>query len=244
MLPLVDVKVRSSGRAFFQGMEMNAQNRNQFIVVLLIAAIALLGFNAWRLHKNIQLLKVENERLLQTAEPATSKAAPEDVAIDSGQSAAAGSPAEAIPTNTPAKAPIVNMVNTLSGMAPEPKNYGLTLEETKATPIKGGIKASMKFKATTKEPLGVVTVVVRVSPDESAQILDLGVGDESKFQGVVKRVLPPGKFAIFEGRAEQLENVQIDLSVSGTAVADVRGTVGIGPFDLTIEPDQAIARPK
>ena len=61
---------------------------------------------------------------------------------------------------------------------------------------------------------------------------------------VAKRVTEDGKFAVFQGIAQNAETLEVSLSVSGSAVADVRGTAGIGPFDLDIGPLEATVTPK
>jgi hypothetical protein len=102
----------------------------------------------------------------------------------------------------------------------------------------------MRFRATTTDPLGNVTMVVRLPRGGACRILDLNPTDSAALGSAMKRISDDGTFAVFQGTADRMDAVEFALSVSGAVTADVRGTCGIGPFDLAISADKAAASPK
>jgi len=135
-----------------------------------------------------------------------------------------------------------NMVMTPTGMALEPRNDGLALVDTSSTPSTGGgIHTVLKFDPTISGPLGVIAVVVRLPKSGAARIVDLAPGGNMKYSEIFSRVSEDGKFGVFQIETESLEDFEITLTVTEPVVADVRGTCGIGPYDLTIGDGNAVA---
>jgi len=133
---------------------------------------------------------------------------------------------------------------TPTGFAPLPKTTGLQFEGTQVAPVAGGLQATMRFSPTQEDPPGIVAVVVRLPRDSETRILDLNAAGSMQFSDITKRVSEDGKFAVFQGTAQDAASFEFALSVSGSTVADVRGTAGVGPFDLEIGPLEATVTPK
>ena len=148
-------------------------------------------------------------------------------------------PVEATAAAKPPAGP--TMVLTPTGEALPPRFDGLTLYGTHVVPVPGGLKATMRFTPTTKEALGVVAVVVRLPRDSDARIIDLGQSGGAPMDRLFKRISDDGKFVVFQGTAEVVGAMELALSVSGPATADVRGTCGIGPFSLKVTESGASA---
>jgi hypothetical protein len=132
-------------------------------------------------------------------------------------------------------APMDDRVLTPTGMAKPPRNNGLRLAGAHAVPAEGGIKATMAFTPTTTDPMGIVAVVVRLPRNTASRIIQFGPSAPAMFSDLVGRVSDDGKFAVFQGTAQKLESLELSLSVSEPALADVRGTCGIGPFKLDVK---------
>ncbi len=174
-------------------------------------------------------LQQENEAMRAELARLRAAAAPVDVATTT-QETAAVAVAEA-----PVKAPAGPMtVPTPTGDAPPPRFDGLQLAGTHVVPVPDGLKVTLRFTATTPDPLGVVAVVVRLPRDGDARILDLGQAGGDVMGKLFKRVSEDGKFVVFQGTAEAVSALEFGLTVSGPVTADVRGTCGIGPLSLGI----------
>jgi type II secretory pathway pseudopilin PulG len=226
--------------------------------IVLAIGIALMAFVLWRQQANLTQVRQQMEKLAlenaalqqQTQAPATS---------------APGQPAEAAPlteTATPAAEAVATdaavdeaepaaptqrreeLVATPTGPAPMPRSTGLMLAGTHAAPTEGGQRVTMKFTPTTTEPLGIIALVVRLPRDSASRILDLAPEGSMAFANVSKRISDDGKFAVYHGTPESIAAIEFALSVSGTAVADVRGTCGIGAFDLSFGPGGTTVTPK
>lgn len=144
------------------------------------------------------------------------------------------------PTARPPRGP--ELVPTPGGEAPPPRSEGLVLAGAHAAPATNGIRATMRFTATTEDALGIIAVVVRLPRDGEARIVDLAPLGEGQFSDVSRRVAPDGKFAVYQGTAGKLRAIELALTVSGAAVADVRGTCGVGPLTLAISEGGAEVR--
>lgn len=165
---------------------------------------------------------------------------------------AAPAPAAAVPEPVPPAEPAAEpgVAAPPAPAAPEPvaepgpvvRATGLLLEKTSVEVTDAGLTATLRFAPEGAEPVGVVAIVVRVPRDGDARIVDLGPRGAAKFGDVSKRVAEDGKFAIYQGTPEAVEALEFALSVSAPVAADVRGTAGIGPLELTIGPTEATAR--
>lgn len=131
------------------------------------------------------------------------------------------------------------MVPSPTGAAPQPRADGLALAGVHAAPDGSGMRATMSFTPTTTDPLGIVALVVRLPRDSQSRILDFAPVDNEGIGSVVKRVSDDGKFAVFQGTATDLKKLQVSLAVSAPVTADIRGTCGVGPYQLQIAPGGA-----
>jgi hypothetical protein len=212
-----------------------------FLATLLVLAL-------WRQGKELERIRTENDWLKAQALAAEQGARAERVARavplvepdDPSPPTDAGRPPRA------AAAPGLTepMVMTPTGLAPPPRTTGLTLAGTHVMPIAGGLQATLQFHPTPDEPPGMVALVVRLPRDSASRILDLDTFGSAPLSEVSRRVSEDGKFAVFQATADTAAPIAFALSVSGAVTADVRGTTGIGPFDLEISPLQANAVPK
>ncbi|MEI7437163.1 MAG: hypothetical protein WCL16_10210 [bacterium] len=115
----------------------------------------------------------------------------------------------------------------------------LTLAGVEARPVAGGIEAGLKFTPRTNGPLGHVALVVRMPRNVEAIIIDLKPAGAATFSDSNKTISENGKFACFQGTLGEETNIQFTLSVSAPVTADVRGTHGIGAFQLEVQPTGA-----
>jgi len=235
------------------------------VQLLLLVVVALLTLTLWRQRMDTELMEREYQELErqkleleQMKARATTAAVPTPGATIPALAASAQAPGQAqpAPVEPAATAPspaeqaakpaaaAENLVFTPKGMAPAPRESGLTLAGTHVAPIEGGLSATMQFNPATTDPLGLVAIVVRLPRNGESRILELAPVGSMKFKDVAARVSEDGKFAVFEGTPESVAAIEFALSVSGPAVADVRGTTGIGAFDLSVGPTGATATPK
>lgn len=185
------------------------------------------------LYRQNQALQSELAKLrIQPAAPASVAGA--------GAPASNAAPAAAATEQQPPRPPRgPEMVPTPTGDAFAPRSDGLILAGAHAAPSTNGIRATMRFTATTEDALGIIAVVVRLPRDGEARIVDLAPMGEAQFSDVSRRVSPDGKFAVYQGTAGKLRALDIALTVSGETVADVRGTCGVGPLTLAVSPGGA-----
>ena len=231
------------------------------VQLLLLVVVALLTLTLWRQRTDTELIEKEYQELArqkleleQKKARATTAAVPAPAAVvtESDVSAAAQAEVQAVPApvapvaETPAaKAPPApDLVPTPTGFAPAPSGAGLNLAGTHVAPVEGGLRTTMQFNPTTTDPLGLVAIVVRLPRDVDSKILELVPVGSMKYADISGRVSEDGKFAVFQGTPESVAALEFALSVSGPAVADVRGTTGIGAFDLQVGPTGATATPK
>lgn len=103
-----------------------------------------------------------------------------------------------------------------------------------------GLTAALQFKPdTTNAVQGELWIVVRVPADSAVRVLDIGPTDSTVYTNVGKRVSDDGKFSIFQGRPTTVNPVTIGVTLSGPVTVDVRGTHGIGRFNLQVNADGA-----
>ena len=133
---------------------------------------------------------------------------------------------------------------TLQPKAHPPEPNRLELAGTEVHPIPGGLSTTMRFTTRKTGPLGLVAMAIRVPKNVDARILDLAPVGPATYSDDSKRVSEDGKFAFYQGTLGEETNVQFALSVSGPATANVRGTRGIGTFQLEIQPTGANVRGK
>lgn len=211
-------------------------------VALAVAALWMRQSAADAAREEVARLAAQNESLQQQLAAARKQAAEPAAPVGTAGpevGTSAGTPPEtAAPATPPAAAPskpAEELVLTPTGNAPPPRSEGLMLAGTHAVPMEGGIRATMSFSPTSTNPLGIVAVVVRLPRDGESRILQFGPSAAALFGDVVSRVSEDGKFAVFQGTAQKLDALELALAVSGAAVADVRGTCGIGPLKLDVK---------
>lgn len=233
-------------------MTLITTNRARIMAVVIALGVLALAGAWWREHVRAARLVEENERLRAAAPEAPAGARSEAIAAAPAAESVSAleSPPEtaALPDDAPvaeSAAPAApDTVLTPVGFARPPRDSGLALAGTHAAPIEGGIRATMQFNPSTTENLGAVALVVRVPPDGEGRILAFGPAGSVRFAQVAARISENGKFAVFQGTPESVAALEFTLSVSAPVVADVRGTTGIGAFDLVIDGSGAQARAK
>ncbi len=217
--------------------------QKSFLVVSLAAA-GLLAVAYFEQRSETAKVREENERLrsqmgkqavvdeAQAAIAAAHKTA--RVTIDETVSGVEEPSSQAAPVVASPISTDPEMVLTPTGLAAEPRNDGLDLVDTTAVETATGIRTTMRFLPTITDPVGIVAVVVRLPGDGEARIQDLAMTGSMKYAEVAKRISEDGKFAVMQINAEMVEDLQVELDVDSPVTADVRGTAGIGPYDLQI----------
>jgi hypothetical protein len=165
-----------------------------------------------------------------TAPAAENGGAPTGTAVATtagGTGASAATAAPAAPQPPP-------KVLTQHGMLDAPRNDGLAFAGTSGEATGDGTLARLNFKATRTDAIGLLAVVVRLPIDSDGRILAFEPGPEATFGNITKRISDDGKFALYQGTAGELQSLEMRLSISGSAVADVRGTCGVGPMKVRI----------
>lgn len=202
------------------------------VSALLVLAVLLLLAMQWKQKAALQRIENENEQLRQKLSVTSIPAVEEAREV----------PEVVVPPV--AAEPVVEMVTTPTGVAAAPRASGMALADIQTTLVEGGIQATVTFAPTDDQPLGVVAVVVRLPGDRDGRILGLELRGVSDLADTSARISEDGKFAVFHGVANQVENLKAVLTVSDPVTADFRGTSGIGPYDLIIEADGAFATQK
>ncbi len=143
------------------------------------------------------------------------------------------------PVAAHAKMPPPAGAQAITRPAPAPDATGLALAGTETHTIPGGIETSMRFTPRKSGPLGLVALAVRLPKNVDARILGLAPAGSAVFADASKQISEDGRFAFFQGTLGEEANVQFTLAVSGPATANLRGTSGIGAFQLSIQPTTA-----
>lgn len=235
-------------------MTTNSTGGRKFPLTQIIFAVAaaLVVAGLW-MQRNLSSKLIETNTLLQQQNAALQKeleglrstpaAATPVTPVAPGPEAAIppavpATPAIAAPPATPPN-PADNKILMLGGMATPPRSDGMKLAGVHAIPTDGGIRATMTFNSTTADPIGVVAVVIRLPHDAEGRILKFEPSSGAAFSDIIGRITEDGKFAVFQGKLGKAESVEFALTVSGPAVADVRGTSGVGPLKLRVTPTGA-----
>ncbi len=216
-------------------MKTDLRSRSFLIRALTVAGVTLLVVS-WLIQQNYfskvrrdyELLQAQNAKLQRDLMQARVEAV-QPVAGATKTPRAAG--VQATSSEPAALSPPVH--------APAPEANGLALAGTETHPIPGGIETTMRFAARKPGPLGLVALAVRLPKNVDARILSLAPFGPAAFADFSKQISEDGRFAVFQGTLGEETNVQFALSVSGPAVANVRGTSGIGAFQLSIQPTKA-----
>jgi len=229
---------------------MAEKTNKTFLFFKFISAgtVIVLAWAYWNQRLETQRMREEMAQLQQQLDGRGAVAPSARTDDITGNAFEADTESESPPVNQPAEVDLSeaevyqNMVMTPTGMAAEPRSDGLALVDTHTTVSDGvGIRTVLKFDPTVSDPLGVIAVVVRLPKSGAARVLDFSPGGNMKYSDIFSRVSEDGKFGVFQIVAESLENFEVMLTVTEPVVADIRGTCGIGPFDLTIGNDSAEA---
>lgn len=124
--------------------------------------------------------------------------------------------------------------------APTPR---IDLENSALTVTDNGLRATLTFKPENDLPLGEMFVVVRL-PEGEGRITDIQLAEPGAYKDYYNRISEDGRFAAFRAQAGSMSEVKLWVEVSGAAVLDMRGTCGVGPFDLSVTPEGVSVTPK
>lgn len=227
---------------------MIKKNASPVVVLTVLLALALAAVLVLMVRQGSELRKMRTdyESLLASTQtrpapagqpPAGSPGSAAVKPVETGQATGSEPAVEPAAKAPPRKRP--------PGFFGEMNATGLELAGTEVSPFAEGLRATMRFRPTQSESPGTVAMTIRLPRNSDSRILDLTpAGGGMKFSGVRVRVAEDGKFAIWHGTAENADTLEMELSVSGNAVAEVQGTAGIGPFELDIDEADAVVRPK
>ena len=198
-----------------------------YIVILAILFVAGKRFQSDRdaLNKHMEQLAEQNVVLQEAL-----KAAEEKIADFQGGDIRPSSPEQ---TEEPARP-------TPKPKPPEPET--LLLRSPSVTKASDGLAVRLTFDSSTAEMPDLVALVVRIPNSSGALITDLGPVAGSEFSNVKGRIDASGKFAVFQGTPNELEVLDFQLMVTAPVTATVRGSKGIRPFEIEIDPDGATTR--
>lgn len=226
---------------------MSTQSKPRTIVIAALSAgLIVLAWLLWRQQVQLELLRQDNARLTEQArlfQPGrlTSK------------SGTAGAPAATVKgssvpadNSTTASAPAAGTGVTAGASSTAPLVLGAIGVQPLANPAyPDGLRATLPFARNRADPLGVTHVFVRLPKNSSCRIVDFTPADAAGYTNVRKYVKADGKFAAFEGTPTAAGPLQLELSVSTSVNADVRGACeigAIGPYQVELSPAGAIAR--
>jgi hypothetical protein len=118
----------------------------------------------------------------------------------------------------------------------------LILQTPEISQTVDGLSARISFESTLDVPPGLLALVVRLPNGSEAMIQGFKPVDKTAFADIKFRINESGKFAIFQGNPIHLNALEFDLTVSAPVKATVRGTEGIKPFELVIDPTNSSVR--
>jgi hypothetical protein len=219
--------------------------QKQVVVVVAFLVVALLMFAAfWRQRSDVKQLEREYEHLAErnrALETLLRQSTGSGNAVTPGSSQDQGSGTPAAPRMAQGDGATPEAPGIPAAKSWEEPNQ-LALSSVSARQQDDRITATMVFKPTTTNAFGDVWVVVRLPRNSGVDVVDIAPGDSTQYTNVGKRVGEGGKFAIFQGRPMTVNSMKFDVSVSGPVTADIRGTCGIGRFNLEISPAGAKVR--
>lgn len=133
---------------------------------------------------------------------------------------------------------------TVTSPAPPPLAPKLALRQSTVSPAPdGGLRATLVFQSEVPVPLGEFFVVTRIGPGDT-RIRDLACGNAESYKDMARRVSDNGRFAAVRAMAGVMEDVEVQLELSGPGVVDLRGACGLGPFDVNVSTDSVSVVPK
>jgi hypothetical protein len=127
---------------------------------------------------------------------------------------------------------------------PKPVEYPetLILQTPEISQTADGLSARIQFQSTLTKAPGLLALVVRIPNGSNAVIKGFKPIDEAAYTDVKFRINESGKFAIFQGNPTHLDALVFELTVSEPVTATVRGTEGIKPFEIDIDPNNPSVR--
>ena len=217
---------------------------NKFLVLFLSLVVLLLGVILWQQERELERLRESAEaKSKHEAAAAERSLAGADEVDDVRQALPESEEATPITLDNPEPAtiqdaatstpPAEHMVMTPSGLAPAPRDSGLVLKGSRAVSVdSGGLGAQLDFDHAVDEPVGIVALEVRLPNGSDSRIVRCEVVSDAPLANVMTRISDDGKFAVYHGTAMQAGPFSLNVEVTAPVVADVRGTAGIGPYDL------------
>jgi len=216
--------------------------------IFLVVAVTALALAYWRQLDETHKIRIENEQLrllLDSSNLNAQAKGTDDTVLDASEKSPVSESQtvnQSIEDERLDTENYLNLVMTPTGMAPAPRSDGLALTDTTSiATVGGGHRAVLKFDPTISGPMGVIAVVVRLPVAGASRIVDLTPGGNMKYSDLASRISEDGKFAFFQISAELIEDFEVGLTVTEPVTADVRGTCGIGPYDVKIGDGSAVA---
>ena len=203
---------------------MSTESKPRVVVIAALAAgLVLLALLLWQQHAELVLSQQDNARLteqLRLNQPGAATGAARTAAASvkgnpaptAGSTAAAAAPATVVSSSTPLILGAVGVKPLANPAYPE------------------GLITILPFTRNKTDSLGVAHVFVRLPKNSSGKIVDIAASDAAGYTSVRKYVKADGKFAAFEGTPTATGQLQLELSVSTSANADLRGACDIGPI--------------
>jgi hypothetical protein len=200
----------------------------RFIFTILV--IALLATGALLLKQRSNLSKIEQEKrdLEAKIESLLSPEALSEITAPTTETPELSSPVE--------PQPLIPAIST--------PDVILTFDRASVISTNGILRATLTFKTDSTNALGELFVVARLPDDSGNRIHEILLTPSDTYKNFYKRISDDGKFSAFRTQSGNIREVEMAFEVTGPSTLDVRGTCGIGPFDLNITPELAEITPK
>lgn len=221
-------------------MSTNKTFRPGLFQVITAGAILLLLILLWRQQTNLSRLENDYRKLQSQAREALDQTAAPQQVTASTTPATAVQPPVTLKRSTNQTA-AVSGAPTSHAISPE-KNF-LIFNGTDVTQTTNGLVATMHFKAGKTGPLGLVVMSVRIPSNIDTTIQTLKPVGAATYADSEWSVSENGRFAMFQGTLGDEKDVAIALGLSGSAHAYIKGSCGIPPLELDVQPTSAIATP-
>jgi len=206
-------------------MTNNTSGPLRFIFTVLVIALLATGTLLLKQRSNLSRIEKEKLDLEKKIEALLSPALPSEVVSPTTETPETVAPQPSIP-------------------ALSSSDVILTFDRASVISTNGNLRASLTFKTDSTNALGELFVVARLPNDASTTIHEILLTPSDTYKYFYKRISDDGKFSAFRTQSGNIREVEMAFEVTGPSKLDVRGTCGIGPFDLSIAPDLAEITPK
>lgn len=211
----------------------NKHLKTRLFLAIAGVGLMLLLLLLWKQQATLNQLKDDNRRLQeQNLGLLNNSLLPQPVATNPAIAPPAPPSEPVPPESTPA----------IDAHAPQPEKNRLVLSGVDVSQTTNGLVAIMKFKPSKSGPLGLVAMSVRLPPNLNSTIQSLKPLGPAQYTESESTVSEDGRFAFFQGTLGDEPDVQIALGVSSAALAFVKGSCGIGGFQLNIQPTNSPAQ--